>query len=356
MTGSASLPRRTLLAAPSLLALPALARAAAKPSTAPAAQPRIAPAAQPPIAPAAKPPIAIVLNSGGATVSIIDMATRKILRDEPTFREPSHWALTPDHKKLLIADSAGNAIFFLDPATGTELGHKLIPDPYQLWFSPDGTYLTITCLRLNHVDVYHAASLTLAHRFKLGSMPSHLSYTPDSKTVFVSMQDSGTLVAIDLASMTPRWTTKVGKTPAGVMWHNGVVLTAIMGSDHVAVLDPATGRITRTILTDKGAHNIFLTPDRTQLYVTNRVAGSLTVLDAKTLGFVKRIAMPGGPDDLCFAPDGKLWIALRFASRVAIHDPVTGATDHITVGRSPHGIFISTLLTDRPALAAMRLA
>jgi YVTN family beta-propeller protein len=336
MTGSAPLARRTLLAAaPTLLALPQFARAATTTPT---------------------PPIAIVLNSGAATVSLIDMTTRKILRDEPTFREPSHWALTPDHKKLVIADSSGNALFFLDPATGAELGHKLIPDPYQLWFSPDGKYLTITCLRLNHVDIYDAATLTLAHRLKIGTMPSHLTYTPDSKTVFVSMQDSGTVVAVDLATMAPRWTSKVGKTPAGVMWHNGVVLAAIMGSDHVAVLNPATGHITRTILADKGAHNIFLTPDRTKLYVTNRVAGSLTVLDAKSLGFIKRIPMPGGPDDLCFAPDGKLWIALRFASRVAVYNPATDATDHISVGRSPHGIFISTLLTDKPALAAMRLA
>jgi len=134
------------------------------------------------------------------------------------------------------------------------------------------------------------------------------------------------------------------------------VLTAIMGSDHVAVLDPANGRITRTILTDKGAHNIFLTPDRAKIYVTNRVAGSLTVLDAKTLGFIKRIPMPGGPDDLCFAPDGRLWIALRFSSRVGVYDPLTDKTAHIPVGRSPHGIFISTLLTDHPALAAMKLA
>jgi len=334
MTGSSYLARRTLLAAPALLALPAVARAAG----------------------GGTGPIAIVLNSGGATISIIDMTTRKVLREEPTYREPSHWALTPDRKKLLIADASGNAIFFLDPATGAELGHKLIPDPYQLWFSPDGRYLTVTCLRLNRVDVYHAASLTLAHRFKVGEMPSHLTYTPDSKTVFASMQQSGTVVAIDLASMTPRWTAPVGKTPAGVMWHDEMVLTAIMGSDHVAVLDPANGRITRTILTDKGAHNIFLTPDRAKIYVTNRVAGSLTVLDAKTLGFIKRIPMPGGPDDLCFAPDGRLWIALRFSSRVGVYDPVTDKTDHIPVGRSPHGIFISTLLTDHPALAAMKLA
>lgn len=328
------LSRRTLLAAPALLGL----------------LPHAAEAAD------AAPPICIVLNSGGSSLSVIDMNTRRVIGSEPTLREPSHWTLTPDRRRLLIADSSGNALFFLDPATGRELGHRLIPDPYQLWFSPDHRYLTVTCLRLNHVDVYHAETLKLAHRFRAGSMPSHLSYTPDARTVFVTMQDSGTLVAIDLEAMRVRWTSHVGKTPAGVMWHDGVVLGAIMGSDHVAVIDPANGREIRRVLTDKGAHNIFLTPDRGELYVTNRVAGSLTVLDAKTLGFKRRIAMPGGPDDLCFAPDGKLWIALRFASRVAVLDPKAGTTEHIPVGRSPHGIYISTLLTDTPARTAMRLA
>ena len=328
------LSRRALLAAPAFLGLaPAFARAAGT-----------------------TPPICIVLDSGGSRVSVIDMTTRKVIHTEPTLREPGHWALTPDRKTLLIADASGNALFFFDPVTGRERGHKLIPDPYQLWFSPDGKFLTVNCLRLNHVDIYHADTLSLAHRFRAGSMPSHLSYTPDSSTVFVSMQDSGTLVAIDLATMRVRWTAPVGKTPAGVMWHDGVVLVAIMGSDHVAVVDPATGRVMRTVLTDKGAHNIFLTPDRSELYITNRVAGSLTVLDAKTLGFKRRIPMPGGPDDLCFAPDGRLWIALRFASRVAVLDPASGAVDHITVGRSPHGIYLSTLLTDTAARTAMRLA
>lgn len=334
MTVTAPLSRRALLAAPTLgLMMPGLAHAAS-----------------------ATPPLCMVLNSGGATVSMIDMTTRKVLRDVPTYREPSHWALTPDHKKLLIADASGNALFFLDPVTGAELGHKLVPDPYQLWFSPDGRYLAVNCLRLNHVDVYHADTLTLAKRFSPGSMPSHLSFTPDAKIMFNSLQGSNALASFDLVSMTERWRAPVGKTPAGVMWHDGVVLVAVMGRNYVAVMDPKDGREIRRIVTDRGAHNLFLTPDRKHIYVTNRVAGSLTVLDATTLNPVKHIPMSGGPDDLCFAPDGKLWIALRFSSEVGIHDPATGQTDRITVGRSPHGIFISTLLTDQPALSAMRLA
>lgn len=311
-----------------------------------------------PTLPATAPatPIAIVMNSGAANVAIIDMATKRVLRREPTYREPSHWALTPDHQRLLVADASGNALFFFNPATGAPMGHRQLADPYQLWFSPDGQFLVVNALRLNHVDIYRAADFGLVKRFKPGSMPSHLSYTPDSRIVFNSLQGSNALASFDLTNMTERWVMPVGKTPAGVMWHRGQVLVAIMGSNHVAVVDPATGHVTQRIITDRGAHNLFLAPDRQHVYVTNRVAGSLSVIDAQTLSVVKHINMPGGPDDLCFAPDGKLWIALRFAAHVAVYDPSDGSIERIAVGRSPHGIFLSTLLTDQPALAAMKLA
>ena len=42
------------------------------------------------------------------------------------------------------------------------------------------------------------------------------------------------------------------------------------------------------------------------------------------------------------APDGKLWISLRFREQVAVLDPRTGDYETIDVGRSPHGIFLNT--------------
>ena len=41
---------------------------------------------------------------------------------------------------------------------------------------------------------------------------------------------------------------------------------------------------------------------------------------------IRTYHIPGGPDDLAFAPDGKLWITRRFAEKVAVLDPVTGDT------------------------------
>ena len=40
--------------------------------------------------------IAFVVNSGGASISVIDMATQKEVRRIPALREPHHVALSPD--------------------------------------------------------------------------------------------------------------------------------------------------------------------------------------------------------------------------------------------------------------------
>jgi DNA-binding beta-propeller fold protein YncE len=296
------------------------------------------------------PDLAIVMNSAGASVSVIDMATHQVIRELPTLREPSHWALTPDRTKLYIADASGNALFIIDARNATPLGHKTIADPYQLGFTPDHRYLVVNALRLNYVDIYNAGDLTLVKRFKVGEMPSHLDFAPDSSVSFNSMQESGTLVALDLNKMSVRWTTNLGSTPAGVLWHNGKVLCCVMGANYVAEVDPANGQILRKINTGVGPHNVFLTPDKKTLYVSNRIGGSVVALDPVT--YEVRRTYPfnaAGPDDINIAPDGKLWITLRFHEKVAVLDPVSGNYDTINVGRSPHGIFLTTELR-RPGL------
>jgi YVTN family beta-propeller protein len=293
------------------------------------------------LSPARAGGIAFIVNSGGASISVIDMATQKEVRRIPTLREPHHVALSPDGRSLLVGDTAGNQMMFLDPNTGEVQKRMPVADPYQLGFSPDAKYLTVAGLARNQVDVYDAASMALVKRFKVVATPSHLAYSPDSSTVFVSLQDSDKLAAFDLRTMTEKWTMPVGKTPAGVMWLNGKVLVADMGTDYIAVVDPATGHVVEHVQTGKGAHQLFLSPDRKILWVNNRAGGTTVSLDSATLKLIRSYAIPGGPDDMDFAPGGKIWITRRWAEKVAVLDPATGSYETIDVGRSPHGLFLN---------------
>ena len=128
------------------------------------------------------------------------------------------------------------------------------------------------------------------------------------------------------------------KTPAGVLWHEGHVLVADMGTDYVAVVEPADGHVVERVHTGRGAHNLFLSPDHKIIWVNNRVGGTTTSLDAATLKPIRSYAIPGGPDDIAFAPDGRLWITRRLAEKVAVLDPTSGEFQTIEVGRSPHGL------------------
>ncbi len=291
--------------------------------------------------PAAAKGLAIVMNSGDATLSVLDEDTGAEIRRVPVLREPHHYALSPDGKELLIGDAGGNEMLFLDPQTGEIRRRMPIADPYQLQFSPNGKFLVVTGLARNQVDIYDAATMHLLKRFPERSMPSHIAYSPDSSMAYVTLQGTNSLVAYDLTRMEVTWTADVGNTPAGVLWHNNKLLVADMGTDYVAVVDPVDGRVEKKVHTGRGAHQIFLSPDGKLLWVNNRVDGTTVSLDAATLAVLRTYHVPGGPDCIEFAPDGKLWITERFAQKVAILDPANGALRTIPVGRSPHGIYLT---------------
>jgi YVTN family beta-propeller protein len=305
-----------------------------------------------------------VLNSGEANILVLDAATREEVRRIPVLREVHHLALTPKGDMLLIGDSGANEMLFLNPKTGEMVKREALSNPYHLGFSPDGQVLVITSLRRDQVDIYgwDGTALTLLGRLKLPDMPSHMAFSPDSKIVYVTLQGTRALTAISLETRQPSWSVDVGPQPAGVIWHEGKLLVGIMGSDNVAVVDPATQQVERRIKVGRGAHAVFPGPVRDGkpglLYVTSRVDSRISVLDPTSLEVVKVLDVPGGPDCVSFDPQGRLWVTQRWLGRIALVDPETGAVESLRVGRSPHGILfeagaaVTPVAVQTPAAAA----
>ncbi|WP_149536341.1 YncE family protein [Siccirubricoccus phaeus] len=288
----------------------------------------------------ARADLVYVLNSGDASITVLESTTREEVRRIPVLREVHHLLLNPERTELVVGDSMANELLFLNPDTAELARRERISNPYHLDYSPDGQYLVVTSLRRDQVDIYEAGTRTLLARLKVPDKPSHLAFSPDSRMVFVTLQGARRLMAIDLTTRRPGWVTEVGPQPAGVLWHQGKLLVGIMGSDQVAVVNPADGKVERSIQTARGAHTVFAAPNGGPLYATSRVDSRLTVLDPDTLEVRARWELPGGPDCIAFAPDGKLWVTLRWVARVAVVDPATGEAETIPVGRSPHGIFV----------------
>ncbi|MFZ6764686.1 MULTISPECIES: YncE family protein [Acetobacterales] len=295
-----------------------------------------------------------VLNSGDATIQVLDAETRAERRRIPVLREVHHLSLTPDGRLLMVGDSGANEMLFIDPGTGEVLRREALSNPYHLGFSPDGQILTITSLRRDQVDIYRwtGEALELVKRLNMPDMPSHLAYSPDGKVVYVTLQGTGNIAAVSLETLEPLWSLDVGPEPAGIIWHNGRLLVGIMGSDHIAVIDPETRSVERTITIARGAHALFPAPNGGPIYVTSRVDSRITLLDPQTLAVTRSWKIPGGPDCISIDPQGRLWVTLRWQGRIGIVDPETGRMETQRVGRSPHGILYAGsggTAGDRPA-------
>ena len=165
----------------------------------------------PVVASAAEDRVIVVLNSGDATISILDPVSLKTLRTIDTGKEPHHLMATPDGKEVIIASSQGNSLMFLDSRSGTvQRVVRGIDDPYQLAYSPDRKWFAVTCLRLNRVDIYEADGFRLVRRIPLARLPSHLVFSADSSMVFVTLQGSDEIAAIEVKTQIVKWTMKVG--------------------------------------------------------------------------------------------------------------------------------------------------
>lgn len=286
---------------------------------------------------------AVILNSDDDSLSIIDTATYKEVSRTRIGRGPHHLIPTPDGKTLIVALAGGNELAFIDLATGAMKQRIAASDPYQVGFSPDSKWFVAASLRLDRIDIYDPVGYRLVHRLPAATMPSHIAFSPDSATTYVTLQGTNSVVAIDLATGKTLWKASIGRQPAGVLVRpSGTVLVANMGTDHIAEADPRDGTIIRRIRTGPGAHNFLLSPDGKALYVTNRVAGTISVLDAETLMVTGTLQAPGGPDDMAWSPDGKeLWVTGRWRASVNVIERSSGVLKAvIPVGRSPHGIFV----------------
>ena len=294
-----------------------------------------------------EPKIAVILNSGDASVSLIDMPSRQVIKSVPVGKEPHHLMMTPDQKTLLIANAVGNDVVLMNPSSGEITGRiPNIIDPYQIGYSPNHKWFIANGNRLDRVDIYAAdgANLKLSKTVKLAKTPSHIAFTSDSKIAFITLQDSSELAAIDLETQNVLWVIPTGKVPAGLWMTPGdqYLLVGITGEDYVQVIDWKNRKEVKRIYTGKGAHNFRPLGDKKQVFVSNRIASTISLINMQTLEKVGEITgLPSGPDDMEITPDGKtMWVTLRFSKKVAVIDiPSMKVATIIPVGRSPHGVF-----------------
>ena len=264
------------------------------------------------------PPRVYVPNSMAGTVDVIDPRTFTVIDHYRVGVIPHHIAPAWDMSELYVDNEGSSSLTVLDIKTGRPKGTISIPFPYNLYFTPDGTKAIDVVERLNRIefrDWRHGWALLGAVGIPWPGA-DHMDFSADGSFFMISTEYSGILAKVF-------YVTNQGR----------------MG---VSVVDPVAMKEIQFIPTGRGAHGLQVSRDTKSLYVSNRLEGSVSVIDFATRSVVAKWHIPGGgsPDMLQLSPDGsQLWASGRYNATVYVFNTRTGdVLARIPVGREDHGL------------------
>jgi YVTN family beta-propeller protein len=170
--------------------------------------------------------------------------------------------------RIVQTNAAGDSVMLIDPATNKVVGEiKGIEVNHGAAVAPDGSRFYITNEAETTLDVADAKTLNVTKHIPLTNHPNNLSVSKDGKRVYVAI---------------------------------------VGGAGAVDVIDTATLTRVKTIRTEGGIHNTYVTPDG-KFVIGGSIPGrKITVIDQKTEEILYTIPTDAGVRPICFEtnPDG----------------------------------------------------
>jgi DNA-binding beta-propeller fold protein YncE len=295
-------------------------------------------------------PLVYVPNSVSDTVDVIDQRTMRVVRHFSVGVLPQHVVPAWDLRTLYVTNDVGNSLTTIDPRTGRPGRTIPVEDPYNMYFTPDGRYAIVVAERLHRLDFRDPHTFALRHSLDVPCRGvDHMDFTADGSRLLASCEFSGQMLVVDVARQRVVRTIDLpggGRMPQDVKLSpdGRIFYVADMAANGVWEIDARTFRVLKLQPTGAGAHGLYPSRDARRLYISNRSAGSISVLDFRTRQIVATWALPGGgsPDMGGVSADGKvLWLSGRYSGVVYAISTADGRLiARIPVGSGPHGVCV----------------
>ncbi len=288
-------------------------------------------------------PRVYVPDNNSNDVRVIDPRTFRVIRTIHVGAEPQHITPAWNMRHLYVGNVYSNSLTVIDPRSGRAVRTVSVPDPYNLYFTPDGRHAIDVAEGMDTLYFYDPRTWHLQGWLDVPFRgPDHLDFSRDGRYFLISTEYAGVVVKVGvdprriLGEVALRGSTvDVKLSPNGRVFY-----VANQERNGVSVIDPVHMRQIRFIPTGLGAHGFAMARDGRHLYVSNRLAGSISVIDTRTNTVVHTWHVGGSPDMLQVSIDGtQLWASNRFDASVSVIDTHNGRVLHvIRVGVRPHGL------------------
>ncbi|MEY2689792.1 MAG: hypothetical protein RL375_3991 [Pseudomonadota bacterium] len=255
----------------------------------------------------------VVLLNNDASVAIVDpvvsMAGATSTLASVVLKAPgADWVASDRDRRLYISMPRSGQVAVLDTET-----FKVIDNidagktPVRVNLQPDGRFLWVG----NNADDAVASGVTVVDTetnksvgfIATGSGHHEMAFTPDSRQVYVTSRQSGTVTVIDVATRRVLKTLATGSQPLAVAHSalSGSVYVADGVDGHVSVIDPRTLSLGRRIKLEPGLGPMRITPDGRYALVLNPQEDRVHVIDTASNEKVQDVTIAGQPFQLSFS-------------------------------------------------------
>ncbi|GMR13724.1 MAG: hypothetical protein BMS9Abin29_1939 [Gemmatimonadota bacterium] len=251
---------------------------------------------------------ALSLSRADQAISVIDVRSGSVIDVIGLDAPAHHAAIDPSGDRLYLTWGSGGTgadrprgIAAFDPESRAVANITTEGTPYYVAVSPDGAFLYSTTLNPSRIVKIALPAFEIVAREAMDGSPSHIAIAEDGGTLFITLSGGG-----------------------------------------VASVDTRTLQVLGTADTGPGAHAVALAGDPVRLFVANRGASTLTVLDPGTLERVDEIETPPVPSHLLRLPDGALLISAVGSKEVVKLDPNSlEVVGRVSLPMQPHQTWAS---------------
>jgi len=142
------------------------------------------------------------VNQTSGTVSLVDVASGKVLCETSCGSRPSALALSPDGKLLLVTATYSGDVTFLAVRPGSleKVGTLHLGfEPRGVAISGDGKLAYVALTTAHAVAIIDVEKKSLVEKIDVGHWPRYLALSPDGKRLAVGNNGDGGVAVIDVA-------------------------------------------------------------------------------------------------------------------------------------------------------------
>ncbi|MFD0861634.1 YncE family protein [Sungkyunkwania multivorans] len=242
----------------------------------------------------------IVLNKSDDTVDLIDIATKESKATLPTGDGPHEVAISEDGNTAVVTNY-GRKAWPGHSLTVIDIPSKKVVKTISLEYKAphgiefiDKDRVLVTCEDSKKLIQVNIDSGKTEKAIDTEQETSHMvSYAPKVKRAFVANIRSGSVSVIDLKNDVLEKVIKTGNGAEGIALSadGNEVWVTNRGANNIVIIDVSTLETTKTLVSEKFPIRAKATSDGKYILVSNAQSGDINVFDAKTRSLVKTIAM-----------------------------------------------------------------